>query len=121
FKGDAIELAPDGSFALVVAGPGDTGIGKIDLKTGTNSLLIGGTSPIGSFVINDLALKGDTSEVISLWAINASSSIQRLRLSDNLSSVVTHGINPVGLAIEGDGSTILATDNALFSSLYRID
>ena len=34
---------------------------------------------------------------------------------------MTYGINPVGLAIEGSGSTVLATDNSLFSSLYRPD
>src|SRR5437867_12382581 len=57
--GESIEVSPDGTFALVIASVEDSGIMRIDLRTGAIERLMESNG------IGDLALKPDGSEVMT--------------------------------------------------------
>jgi DNA-binding beta-propeller fold protein YncE len=125
FDGGAIALTPSGSFAVIAANGGGplALIIKVDLLSGETTLIFNsGIALFCSSHMLDMALTRDASEVIFSMYTPEDRVISRVRLADRALSNVTYAITPAGLALEGDGSTVLVTSIGFcFSSLYRID
>ena len=120
-RGESIEVSPDGTFALVIAATGDTGLTRIDLRTGnTTRILDTGLAGLGSFGIVDLALKPDGSEVMasSFAPPNSAGYIASFNLLNHETRTLAYGVGSVaGLAVADNGGKVIVLGNAI----YRVD
>jgi hypothetical protein len=120
-RGSAIEVAADGSFALVISSGSDTGIVRIDLTTGaTNQVIDSGIPPFGGFAISDIALSGDSSKLVYLMTTPDDPLVASYDFSNGSGDFVT-GLTPYSLATEGGGTVLLTSIGGVFGSLYRLD
>src|SRR3989344_5155875 len=119
-RGDAIEVSPDGTFALVVVAGGDTGIKKIDLATGEENYLFStGPALFGSYSITDIALSPDASEVLFWWTSpNVGFMISRINLENREFRTMAWARIPRGIAITQDGSSIIGASQVFFGWVF---
>ncbi|KKW18827.1 MAG: Envelope glycoprotein J [Parcubacteria group bacterium GW2011_GWB1_50_9] len=115
-RGDAIELSPDGTFALVIVSAGDSGIKKIDLATGEESYLFStGPAPFGSYSITDIALSPDASEVFFWWTSpNEGLMLSSINLTNREFKTIARARAPRAIAITQNGSSIITASPTYF-------
>src|SRR3989344_7168617 len=119
-RGDALEVSPDGTFALAVVAGGDTGIKKIDLLTGEESYVFSpGSALFGSYSITDIALSPDASEVLFWWTSpNVGFMISRINLENREFRTVAWARMPRAIAITQDGSSIIGASQVFFGWVF---
>lgn len=119
-RGDAIELSPDGTFALVIVAGGDTGIKKIDLATGEESYLFStGPAMFGSYSITDVALSPDTSEALFWWTSpNEGLMLNRINLTNREGATIARARTPRAIANTQDGSSVITAGQAYFGWFF---
>ena len=119
-RGDAIEVSPDGTFALVIVAAGDSGIKKIDLATGEESYLFStGPAPFGSYSITDIAISPDASEVLFWWTSpNEGFMLSRINLENREFRTMARARMPRAIAITQDEDSIIAADQVFFGWIF---
>jgi|GEM_PF-4474245 len=115
-RGDALEVSPDGTFALAVVAGGDTGIKKIDLLTGEESYLFSpGAAMFGSYGIFDIALSLDAKEVLFWWVSPLDGvMLSRINLENREFRTMARARMPRAIAITQGGDSIIAASQAYF-------